>query len=411
MMENKSSVEAVVAGHICLDITPKFSGSVAAGTALSEVLVPGKLISMEGVEISSGGAVSNTGIALSLLGVPTSLMGKVGQDPFGGILKGIVSDYGAGDALKPVEGQGTSYTVILVPPGIDRIFLHDAGANNSFTAEDINYDEVAQAKLFHFGYPPIMERMFQGSGEELKGIFKRVKESGVTTAMDMALPDINSPAGKANWPEILSNVLPYTDIFLPSLEEIFLMLDRKRYIEYGEAQKGKDFVEDLDMGLVEEMGARLIDLGVKVAVIKCGHHGLYAKTAPADALKAMGRAAPADTQGWADRELFSESFRVDDLLSATGAGDNAVAGFLAGLLREKSLEGCLETGCAAGARATRSYSALGATVSLKELEKDLSGNAQGGAPKNRAPIDKSGTGVSGKSSWVRDDAKGLWEKG
>jgi len=402
MSETGNQPNAVVAGHICLDITPKFSGSVEAGTALSEVIVPGKLINMDGVELSSGGAVSNTGIALSVLGIPTSLMGKIGKDPFGDLLKGVVEDFGVGDALNPVEGTGTSYTVILVPPGIDRIFLHDPGANNTFTAKDVDYDVVSRADLFHFGYPPIMEKMFQGSGEELAGIFKKVKEAGVTTSLDMALPDINSPAGKADWPSILKNVLPHTDIFLPSVEELFLMLDRKRYIEYVNALKGRDFVEELDMELLQGLSRMCIGLGAKMVVIKCGHHGLYVKTASTDALKAMGRAAPADTQGWADRELFAESFRVDDLLSATGAGDNAVAGFLSGLLRGKTLEGCLETGCAAGARATRSYSALGATVSLEELEKEYFSSESSGISKNRAPINAPG--------WERDDAKGLWEK-
>ena len=37
--------------------------------------------------------------------------------------------------------------------------------------------------------------------------------------------------GDANWPAILKATLPYVDIFMPSIEEILLMLHRQRYEE------------------------------------------------------------------------------------------------------------------------------------------------------------------------------------
>ena len=49
----------IVAGHICLDITPVFSPEKAQ--PLSSVLIPGKLVQMKDVNISTGGAVANTG--------------------------------------------------------------------------------------------------------------------------------------------------------------------------------------------------------------------------------------------------------------------------------------------------------------------------------------------------------------
>ena len=48
----------VVAGHICLDITPVFSSDKVQ--PLSKVLIPGKLVQMKDVSISTGGAVANT---------------------------------------------------------------------------------------------------------------------------------------------------------------------------------------------------------------------------------------------------------------------------------------------------------------------------------------------------------------
>lgn len=37
-----------------------------------------------------------------------------------------------------VDEEETSYTVVIVPPGFDRIFLHNPGVNNTFCADDIN---------------------------------------------------------------------------------------------------------------------------------------------------------------------------------------------------------------------------------------------------------------------------------
>ena len=50
-------------------------------------------------------------------------------------------------------------------------------------------------------------------------IFKRVKELGVTTSLDMSLPNASSESGKVNWGKILKELLPYVDIYIPSVEE------------------------------------------------------------------------------------------------------------------------------------------------------------------------------------------------
>ena len=49
--------KVMVAGHICLDITPRFPQSLEA--RLSEILVPGKLINVDDAALGTGGAVSN----------------------------------------------------------------------------------------------------------------------------------------------------------------------------------------------------------------------------------------------------------------------------------------------------------------------------------------------------------------
>ncbi|HHW47332.1 MAG TPA: carbohydrate kinase family protein [Clostridiaceae bacterium] len=347
-MHENENIQAVVAGHICLDIIPDFNKG--ENVSLDNVLAPGKLINVGKAKLCTGGAVSNTGIALSILGIKTKLMCKVGKDFFGEGVKRIIEEKNADSGIIEVEGEETSYTVIIAPPGIDRIFLHNPGANDTFCADDINYDIVKEARLFHFGYPPLMKRFYQNDGEELVKMFKKVKELGVTTSLDVALPDPTSEAGKADWRKILTNVLPYVDIFIPSAEEIMYMLQIDAINSSDEGDKKGDPLEDLDLNILQVLGEKLISMGTKIAVVKCGLKGFYIRTAGSDALMSLGKAAPEDLDNWADRELIEETFYVDRVVSAAGAGDNSIAGFLAAFLRGMSIEKSIRIACAVGAQ-------------------------------------------------------------
>ena len=199
------SKKVVVAGHMCFDVIPAF-GNITA-KEMSEIFVPGKLINMGSVKTSTGGPVSNTGIAMSILGIDVELMGKIGDDYFGqGVLEAL-KERNAEKGMIVAKGEDTSYTVVIVPPGFDRIFLHNPGANNTFSSEDLNYDLIRESRLFHFGYPPLMKKMFENEGEELVKVFKKVKEMGVTTSLDMSLPDAKSESGAVNWDNVLKKLL------------------------------------------------------------------------------------------------------------------------------------------------------------------------------------------------------------
>ena len=56
----------IAAGHICIDITPMFPRGIHC-RELSDLLIPGKLINMDGADIHTGGSVANTGLALKKL--------------------------------------------------------------------------------------------------------------------------------------------------------------------------------------------------------------------------------------------------------------------------------------------------------------------------------------------------------
>lgn len=143
--------KVIVAGHICLDITPVFPDKRVG--QLTDILSPGKLIQMGDADVHTGGAVANTGLAMKILGADVSLMGKVGADAFGEMICNILRKYQAADGMLVSREESTSYSVVLAIPGIDRLFLHNPGANNTFRASDIPQNALEEAALFHFGYP------------------------------------------------------------------------------------------------------------------------------------------------------------------------------------------------------------------------------------------------------------------
>ena len=216
--------KVISAGHICLDITPVFP-SGHSYDRIGDLLVPGKLIRMDAASVHTGGSVANTGLALKLLGNDVTLLGKVGKDAFGRIVESILAGYGAGGLITD-EQSSTSYSVVLAVPGMDRIFLHNPGANDTFSASDIPEEALADAALFHFGYPTLMRRMYEENGSELLKLFCLAKENSIATSLDLAAVDPQSDAGKADWQKILGGVLPYVDFFVPSFEGLCYMLDR-----------------------------------------------------------------------------------------------------------------------------------------------------------------------------------------
>jgi len=335
---------------------------------------PGRLLSVGPAAFATGGVVSNTGLALHRLGIRTRLTGKVGNDLLGQAVRQIVESHGphlAGGMVVD-ETADTSYTVIINPPGVDRVFLHCPGANDTFGADDVRFDLVAGARLFHFGYPPLMRRMFEDDGAELVEVFRRAKETGVTTSLDMALPDPTSAAGRADWVAILRRVCPYVDCLLPSIEETLYMLRRETFDELSRSAGGGSVLPLVTPAMLSDLGREMISMGAAIAGLKLGDRGFYVRTAGRAAVEGLGAARPADPGTWADKELWAPCFRAD-LVGATGAGDATIAGFLAALLRGMSPAEAVTAAVAVGACNVEAADALGGIRSWDETWRRVRG--------------------------------------
>ncbi len=362
--------KVIAAGHICLDITPVFPGKSTA--SLGDILSPGKLVNVGQADVHTGGSVANTGLAMKFFGADVSLMGKIGDDPFGEIVRNILKAHGAEQGLLVSGQESTSYTVVIAVPGIDRMFLHNPGANHTFCATDIPQEKLEKAALFHFGYPPLIKSMYENDGAELQKMMKRAKACGAATSLDFAAIEPGSEADGADWGRILENVIPYVDFLVPSVEELCYMLDRDRLFQWQARAKGRDITEILDIEKdVRPLADRCMELGAKILLIKCGAPGIYYRTASRQTLEKVGEKLELDVSQWADLRGFEKSYVPDRVLSGTGAGDTSIAAFLTAVLAGYSPEMSMHLAAAAGASCVAAYDALSGLKPFDELEQKI----------------------------------------
>jgi sugar/nucleoside kinase (ribokinase family) len=336
-----TSTDAVVAGHISLDLFPGLQGPVT--------LEPGRLVVVGPAVISTGGAVANTGVALHRLGVRVRLVGKVGADLFGrAVLDSLADrdgDLGADMIVSPVDA--TSYTIVFNPPGVDRSFLHCPGANQTFSADDVRYDLLAGVRVFHFGYPPLMREMYAAGGAQLRRLFERVHSAGPATSLDFCVPDPESEAGRVAWKEVLSRVLPFVDVFAPSIDELLFMLDRPAH---AQLQAEADLAAVVDRTRLAELGDVLLGMGAAVVAIKLGDQGLYLRTAQETArISAFCDRIGLAAEAWRGREVLAPCFEARTVAGTTGSGDCTIAGLLAALLRGEDPADAATSATAVGA--------------------------------------------------------------
>ena len=344
--------KVLVAGHLCLDVSPAFSADREGD--LREIFQPGKLTQVGEATVHLGGVVANTGLALNRFGMDVRLAAKIGRDAFGKMIRQSLEDSGCELNLLEDAQTSSSYSLVIAIPGTDRMFLHNPGANDSFCADDVTDAMLENVDHFHFGYPPLMKKMYENDGAELVSLFRRVKEKGIITSLDMAAIDPASPAGRVDWRRILAELLPMVDYFLPSAEELCYMLESPLRCSLWQ-QKAKlmsiDVTDALEIADLHMLAEALRALGAGTIMIKCGARGIY--------------------YSGSDEEGFEPGFKPDRVVSATGAGDTCIAAFLASILQGEPLKESVRLAAAAGACCVTTYDALSGLPSLTVLRRRI----------------------------------------
>ena len=148
------------------------------------------------------------------------------------------------------------------------------------------------------------------------------------------------------------------------------MLDRERYNRL--ALNGRDMTDGLDMEAEAlPLADKLLSMGCRIVIIKCGTSGMLLRTAGADAVSGIGSRLELNAGSWCDQLVFQPCFRADIIRSTTGAGDTSIAAFLAAVLSGREPAACIALAAAEGACCVTAYDALSGLRPLDELEERI----------------------------------------
>lgn len=215
------------------------------GWPFTEVPAGGGTVFIEELTLAVSGAAGTAAIAAAKMGLNTLAVGGVGSDLMGDWVLQRLAHFGVDiSCMQQKQGWKTSSSIVTTRRDGSRPALHMRGATADFFVDDAMIEQVTDATVVHAGGVGLMDKMDKGRGAE---VLKRAKEKGAITTVDIF-------AGSRDDLRAVALVLPYTDYFIPSIEEAQALT-----------------------GLTEkaEMAKFFLGLGVKCCVFTLGGDGAY----------------------------------------------------------------------------------------------------------------------------------------
>lgn len=171
-MEKKYDVTAL--GELLIDFTS--SGLSEQGNPLFEA--------------NPGGAPCNVLAMLNRLGRKTNFIGKVGEDQFGRTLKATLEELGIGTEnllLDPKVHTTLALVHTFEDGDRDFSFYRKPGADMMLTAEEVQENQIAESRIFHFGTLSLTDEPVRSA--TIRAL-EYAKKHGVTVTFD---PNLRPP--------------------------------------------------------------------------------------------------------------------------------------------------------------------------------------------------------------------------
>jgi sugar/nucleoside kinase (ribokinase family) len=297
-------VGIVVADHVC--------------DPIDHIPEAGRLVLTPGMRLTIGGSAANTAVDLATLGLSVGVAGTIGNDVLGRFVRDeLEAAHVDCHALEVSDQHQTATTMVVNVSGEDRRFIHVVGAIEEFTGRQVTADLIRSSRVLHVAGFGLSHSL---SGENVACMFQAAREVGVTTVLDVVVPETIDVG------EMLKPVLSFTDVFLPNEDEARLITGLKDPNDQADEFRRR---------------------GVGTVVITCGDKGAI---------------------------LVSETDRLQiaphavNVVDGTGSGDAFAAGFIYGLLQNEPHEQCLRYGSALGAACVGVPGATSGALTAGELE-------------------------------------------
>ena len=181
-------------------------------------------------EACPGGAPCNVLAMLGKLGRKTAFLGKVGEDQFGKLLKETIEEVGVDTTgLRMDQEIPTTLAFVHTFPDGDRdfSFYRKPGADMMLREEEVDYDVIRQAKIFHFGTLSMTDEPVRSA---TKKALEVAKEAGCLISLD---PNLRPPLWKSldEAKKMMEYGFRYCDILKISDNEIQFVSGKEDYDE------------------------------------------------------------------------------------------------------------------------------------------------------------------------------------
>ena len=180
------------------------------GWPFTEVPPGGGTVFIDELTLAVSGAGGTAAIAAAKMGLKTLAIAGVGDDLMGDWVLQRLQHFGVDTStVQRKPGWKTSSSIVTTRMDGSRPALHMKGATSNFFVDDAMIPKVIDAKVFHAGGVGLMDAMDRGQSAV---VMKAAKAGGAITTVDVF-------AGSPKDLPAIADVLPYTDYFMPSIEE------------------------------------------------------------------------------------------------------------------------------------------------------------------------------------------------
>ncbi|MFC6717290.1 carbohydrate kinase [Natrialbaceae archaeon GCM10025810] len=315
--------EVLVAGETLIDFIPER---------------PGPLSDVEGFERRPGGAPANVAAGLSLLERPPLFWTRVGDDPFGRYLEGVLDSVGLPDRFVERDSDAkTTLAFVTHDETGERTFsfYRDGTADTRLEPGTIDDDVLEALEWVHAGGVALASGSSRAATLDL---LERASEAGSTVSFDPnARPEL--------WPD----------------DETFARVVREALVHVDVCKATVEELEALGFPGSDPESAARAAIGADD-----GPHTIFLTRGGEGAVAVAGSDSP-----WGDR---AEPTAVEhpgydvDVVDTTGAGDAFLAGAIASLRSGRGLEGALSRANAVAALTTTDAGAMSALPDREALE-------------------------------------------
>ena len=270
------------------------------------------------ITLAVSGAGGTAAIAAAKMGLKTLAVAGVGEDLMGDWVVQRLAHFGVDTwGVQRKAGWKTSSSIVTTRRDGSRPALHMIGATKDFYVDDAMIPRMIDTKVFHIGGVGLMTAMDHGQSAV---VMKAAKAGGAVTTVDVF-------AGSPQDLPAIAQVLPYTDYFMPSIEEAQALCGLNEHADIAKF---------------------FIDMGVKACVLTLGADGAY----------------------YCDRDgvVFKMPAFDIDVKCTCGCGDAFNAGFAVGLVKGFDIETRL---CFAQATSALNATGLGSQAGVESFEHTL----------------------------------------